>query len=100
MSVESKAAVPSKEFFRLSILVKGEDASPSPSPWEILLNILDSADVVGVTKSVGGRNGNPFVSVDGMGCARFIDSGLGMGLGPCREAERVREWELEDLIEV
>ena len=98
MSLESKAAVPSKEFFRLSILVKGEDASPSPSPWEILLNILDSAEVVGVTRSVG-RNGNPFVSVDGMGCARFIDSDLGMGLGPCKEADRVREWELEDLIE-
>jgi hypothetical protein len=34
-----------------------------------------------------------------MGWARLIDSGLGIGLGPWREAERVREWELEDRIE-
>lgn len=33
-----------------------------------------------------------------MGWARLIDSGLGIGLGPCNDAERVLEW--EDRIEV
>lgn len=92
--------VPSRLFFRLSIDVNGDPLSVFPFPFSVSCdcdpfeNIDDSADVVGVTTSLlaAGRNGNPVPVSWGWGA---IDSGrvvvLGIGLGPCNDADAERD---------